>query len=120
MASIRSRGTKPERALEEAIAATRYSFRTHAEDLPGTPDIVFDRHKLAVFVNGCFWHGCPRCYRRPRTNRRYWMKKLEGNRRRDNRVRHALWRSGWRVTIIWECKLNTAVGRILARLRSGR
>jgi DNA mismatch endonuclease (patch repair protein) len=67
-----------------------------------TPDFVFPREKVAVFVDGCFWHACPRHGTKPRSQNRYWRLKLEGNVRRDHRVNKALRSRGWRVVRIWE------------------
>jgi DNA mismatch endonuclease, patch repair protein len=72
------------------------------------PDFIFPKLKLALFVDGCFWHGCPRHATQPRNNRAFWQKKLADNRRRDVRVTRALRRSGWRVVRIWECALQRA------------
>jgi DNA mismatch endonuclease Vsr len=69
------------------------------------PDFVFQEARVAVFVDGCFWHGCPRCYVRPRGNAAFWRKKLATNRARDRRVNRALRRLGWRVVRIWEHEL---------------
>ena len=68
----------------------------------GKPDFLFRRNRLAVFVDGCFWHGCPRCYRRPASNRKFWDAKLARNRERDREVARELRRLGWRVVRIWE------------------
>jgi DNA mismatch endonuclease (patch repair protein) len=66
---------------------------------------VFRRQRVVVFVDGCFWHGCPQCYRRPATHRGYWDAKVRLNKRRDRLVRHALRRAGWRVLRVWEHEL---------------
>jgi DNA mismatch endonuclease Vsr len=65
MSRIRARGTGPERALAAALAGSGLAFSMNDGSLPGSPDLVFEGGRLAVFVNGCFWHGCPRHYRRP-------------------------------------------------------
>jgi DNA mismatch endonuclease (patch repair protein) len=75
--------------------------------LPGNPDIVLAKWKTVIFVHGCFWHGCPRCYRGhrvPKTNREFWLSKVKKNRARDSRSSEALTSSGWRVVTIWECE----------------
>lgn len=89
--------------------------------LPGRPDFVFPALRLAVFVDGCFWHGCPRCYRRPHSRRAYWDAKVQNNRRRDARLRQALRRRGWHVMRVWEHefadedRLTARLARIIAR-----
>jgi DNA mismatch endonuclease (patch repair protein) len=80
-------------------------------NLPGKPDFIFRSERLAIFLDGCFWHGCPRCYRPPQDNRSYWKKKLIGNRRRDRRRSRELRLLGWRVLRIWEHTLKSRRGR---------
>jgi len=84
--------------------------------IPGRPDFAFRKQKVAVFVDGCFWHGCPRCFRLPKQNRAFWKAKIERNRRRDRSVNGRLRRLGWKVIRIRECRLKHA-DRILAKIR---
>ena len=89
--------------------------------LPGRPDFAFPKAKVAVFTDGCFWHGCPRCYTRPKSNRKFWDAKVARNRERDREVSRGLRRKGWRVIRIWEHALKgaaagTAVRRIIRAL----
>jgi DNA mismatch endonuclease (patch repair protein) len=79
-------------------------------------DFVFRQVRLALFVDGCFWHGCPRHATKPTNNHAFWKKKLAGNKTRDRRVNRTLRRSGWRVIRIWECDLRNAE-RILKRIK---
>ena len=79
-------------------------WRRH-QPLPGKPDFVFTKERLAVFVDGCFWHGCPRCYIKPKQNAKFWRDKIGGNKKRDQRVAQQLRRDGWSVCRIWECRL---------------
>ena len=121
MASIRSKGNRTtERAFLSILREARISgWRRHLR-LPGKPDFVFRGSRLAIFIDGCFWHGCPRCYRLPQDNRSYWEKKVIGNRLRDRRRSQELRLLGWRVFRIWEHTLKTVRGRvgILAKLRT--
>ncbi len=73
--------------------------------LPGRPDFAWPRLKVAVFVDGCFWHGCPRCYQAPRHNAAFWREKIEVNKRRDRLVARRLREDGWTVLRIWECRV---------------
>lgn len=128
MRRIRGRDTKPEMLLRRGLHAAGLRFRLHARDLPGRPDLVFPRHRAAVLVHGCFWHGhnCPMC-RLPATSPEFWARKIEGNRARDRRTTEALARAGWRVMTVWECSLRgparRPLGDVLARcagfIRSG-
>ena len=120
MASIRSQGNATtEHAFLKLLHSERITgWRRHVP-LPGKPDFVFHVGRLAVFVDGCFWHGCPSCYRPPRRNRKYWKDKVTRNRLRDRLVSGELRRRGWRVLRIWEHSLKDAAqhGRLVRRLR---
>ena len=84
--------------------------------LPGGPDFVFPKELLAVFVDGCFWHGCPRCYQAPKKNKKFWRDKVTGNQRRDRRVARQLRTEGWSVCRVWECQLKRPV-TLIRRIR---
>ncbi|QTA87050.1 very short patch repair endonuclease [Desulfonema magnum] len=104
MARIRSRDTKPEIRLRQALwaAGCRYRLRS---DLPGSPDILFVKARLAVFVDGCFWHGCPMHYSAPNTRQEFWKTKLRKNVLRDMAADDALISDNWEVLRIWEHEL---------------
>lgn len=82
-------------------------WKIRQSSLPGIPDFFFTVQRVAVFVDGCFWHGCPRCGHLPKSNRSYWRNKLARNKKRDTRIRTLLERSGIRVMRIWECDLRS-------------
>ena len=110
MRLIRARDTKPELIVRRALHAAGLRFRLHAKDLPGKPDIIFRRRRLAIFVHGCFWHqhpdpSCKRA-RLPKSRQDFWEPKLNGNRSRDEAVTARLQDEGWRVIEIWECQLD--------------
>ena len=86
--------------------------------MPGKPDFVFRRERLALFVDGCFWHGCPKHGRNPDSNRGYWLPKLERNKQRDRTVSRRLRRAGWRVLRLWAHDLNNP-GLVTRKLVSG-
>lgn len=118
MRANRGKDTEPELTVRRGLHARGLRFRLHRKDLPGRPDVVFPSAKVAVFVHGCFWHGCTRCdrgRRRPKSNPAFWDAKLVENRSRDARNESALREAGWRVEIIWECDLRAA-GRVPAVL----
>jgi DNA mismatch endonuclease (patch repair protein) len=107
MGSVKTRHTAPEMVVRRAIHACGLRFRLHRRDLPGRPDIVLSRHRIAVFVHGCFWHGCVMCdrgLRRPKSNVAFWSAKLDENRCRDDRNIEALKGLGWHIAVIWECE----------------
>lgn len=78
--------------------------------LPGRPDFVFRAQRVALFIDGCFWHGCPKCYRAPKDRAAYWSRKVDGNRKRDRHASAQLRASGWRVMRIWEHDLKRERG----------
>jgi DNA mismatch endonuclease, patch repair protein len=110
MSRITGRNTTPERAVRSFLHRQGFRFRLHRRNLPGRPDIVLPRYKVAIFVNGCFWHqhkGCPDGTF-PASNRAFWRKKLGGNVARDRRSIAALRAEGWRIAVVWECALRRA------------
>lgn len=102
MARIRGKNTSPERLLRTALWRQGLRYRTHYRIGSTRPDLSFCRHKTAVFIDGCFWHGCPDHYVRPRTREDFWREKLVRNLLRDRRQTCDLERMGWRVCHIWE------------------
>lgn len=114
------RGTSPELALRQALRAAGargYRLNYRAEGI--RPDIVFTRHRLAVFVHGCFWHHCPVCrYPLPRAHRDFWLAKFRRNRQRDRAKRAQLERAGWHVAEVWEHELRVAPLRVARRVTS--
>jgi DNA mismatch endonuclease, patch repair protein len=117
MRAVKSRDTKPERAVRAMLRTIAPGYRLHRADLPGKPDIVYGRRKLAIFVHGCFWHGhdCPRGSRMPKANSDYWRAKIAGNRARDEKTIAALFAIGWRALVIFECELKDSP-RLKSRL----
>lgn len=106
MRANRSRDTLPELRLRSVLHRSGFRFRANArvnlDELRVRPDIVFFGHRVAVFLDGCFWHSCPRHGNLPRTNPFYWLPKLKRVRDRDRRVNAALKREGWQVLRLWE------------------
>lgn len=117
MSRIRSKSTTPEQKVRKALTAMGFRYRLNVKKLPGCPDVVIGRLKLAIFVHGCFWHRHDCKYGQPRsaTRTEFWEKKLQGNVERDRRNQAALRELGWRLLVIWECqtrdvdKLNAAL-----------
>lgn len=105
MARVRSRNTTPERAVRSMLHRAGYRFRLHSRGLPGTPDIVLPALRLAVFVNGCFWHQHSGCRRAslPSSRRDFWLAKLNRNIARDREVLAQLKEKGWSALVVWEC-----------------
>jgi len=123
MSQIRGHGNKAtEGALVNLFRQHHITGWRRNQNVFGKPDFLFRRNRLAVFVDGCFWHGCPRCYRRPKSNRKFWDKKIGRNRERDRKVARELRRLGWRVVRIWEHDLarrgETCIRKIQRALNS--
>lgn len=118
MASIRSRDTKPEMAVRRYLHSLGFRYRLSPRELPGRPDLVLSRHKAAVFVHGCFWHGHDRCRlaKVPTTRVEFWTKKISINKQRDAMATAKLRALGWRVAIIWECALRSEPDDTLRRV----
>jgi DNA mismatch endonuclease, patch repair protein len=119
MASIRSTRNRSTEELFAGLLRRGHvsGWRRHA-DIPGKPDFSFFSLKVAVFIDGCFWHACPKCFRLPEDNRAYWIAKAARNRLRDHRISRLLRRNGWAVVRIWEHSLKSESGqqRALRRL----
>lgn len=125
MSRIRGKNTKPEIFVRKFLYSQGIRYRIHSK-LPGKPDIVIRKSKLAVFINGCFWHGHKNCkdFSLPKTRTDFWKNKIEGNRLRDRKNSASLRKSGWHVLIIWECELQKnkekTLGLLLQEVTSAR
>jgi len=119
MRGNRRRDTGPERVVRSALHRVglrfRVDLRIEAEGQPVRPDVVFPRQRVAVFIDGCFWHGCPDHGTRPTTNSGYWLSKIEANRKRDHQNTHALRTQGWTVLRVWEHEDPRHVADVVAR-----
>jgi DNA mismatch endonuclease (patch repair protein) len=120
MSRIRSRDTKPEMALRQALFAIGLrGWRCHTRQIPGRPDLVFTRWRVAVFVDGCFWHGHPEHFT-PGKSGPYWDAKIARTQERDRQANEALTQAGWRVLRLWDFEverdLNACVQQVEALL----
>lgn len=119
MSRIRGRGNKEtEEALAKLLRQHRIKGWRRHQPIFGKPDFIFPKCRLAVFVDGCFWHGCPKHGTKPKSNRAYWRRKLARNKKRDQLVTRTLRRGGWRVVRIWECSLQQRPMNCLRRIRA--
>jgi DNA mismatch endonuclease (patch repair protein) len=115
MAAVKSSGNRStERRLRALLI--KYGIRgwqLQYRELPGTPDFIFPKKHIVIFIDGCFWHGCPKCYRRPKSKHRYWDNKLQNNILRDKKVNSILKRNGWKVMRFWEHSLRKSKDSII-------
>lgn len=122
MQANKRRDTLPELRIRSALFRLGLRFRVDRRPvavITGRADIVFTRRRVAVFVDGCYWHGCPTDYVAPATNAGYWSAKVDGNRRRDLATTAALLGAGWRVVRVWEHEEPTAVATAIATIVRG-
>lgn len=119
MRAVGQKHTGPEITVRRTLHALGYRFRVQRRDLPGSPDVVLPRYKLAIFVHGCFWHRHPGCKKAttPKTRAEFWAAKFQRNVERDSQKEAALRAMGWHVFIIWECEAKVPE-RLLAKLSS--
>ena len=119
MKANKSRGTKPEAELAARLDARRITgYETQYQEVPGTPDLAFPSERIAIFVNGCFWHRCPHCKPNlPKSNEAYWSAKFRRNRHRDAAHRAALRAMGWKVVVVWECVLRKNPAAVVRRIQ---
>lgn len=123
MKSNKSKDTSPELKVRRALREAGYpGYRICWKKAPGKPDICYPGRNVAVFINGCFWHRCPKCnLPLPKHNSEYWIPKLENNVRRDRRNIEALESEGWTVIVLWGCEIkkdfDSAMERVLDVLR---
>ena len=109
MSRNKARNTKPELNLRRSLYADGVrGYRLNWKKAPGTPDIAFPGKKIAIFINGCYWHRCPHCeLPLPKTNKEFWKEKFDKNIKRDIKKEKELLDLGWIVLVFWECKIKT-------------
>lgn len=107
MSQIRSSNTKPELLVRRFLHANGFRYSLHKKTLPGKPDIVLPKYKTVIFIHGCFWHGHAHCkyFSIPKTRTQWWTNKINTNKANDAKAVKALKKDGWKVLVVWECKL---------------
>jgi len=112
------RGSRFESRIRDGLTQRGVFFETASEDIPGRPDIVFPNQKVAIFLDGCFWHGCPTHWREPRVNADYWTHRMEQTRRHDRFVERRLMSEGWKVGRFWEHEPTQIILTRIVRLKA--
>jgi len=116
MSMIKAKNTRPEIVLRKLLSSHGIrGYRIHYK-LTGKPDIVFPKKKIAVFIDGCFWHKCPRCFVKPQTNKGFWKEKINSNVERDKIVNKKLKKMGWKIIRIWEHELRKNLNKSYLKL----
>lgn len=120
MSGIRSKGTAPEITVRKHLHGKGYRYRLSPKGMLGRPDLVLKKWKVAIFVNGCFWHGHDGCkyFKVPSTRPEFWGPKIHSNKLRDARARSELLSQSWRVAVIWECSLKNGATKALQELEA--
>lgn len=118
MRSNKAKDTKPELILRKALRERGFpGYRLNWKKVPGRPDIAYPGRKIAIFVNGCFWHRCPYCQLSlPKTHTDFWKAKFERNVERDARKTMELESAGWYVITVWECEIKNDLSSVLSRI----
>jgi len=116
MSQIKSKNTGPELCLRKVLLINKIrNFKTNY-NLPGKPDLVFAKDKLVVFIDGCFWHKCPKCFIRPVTREKFWEEKIKKNIRRDKQINKIILNLGWQILRFWEHEINRDPEKVVKKI----
>ena len=115
MSKIKGKNTKPELALRKALWSSGYRYRLNYK-LKGNPDIVFPSKRIAIFVDGCFWHKCPKHFVKPKSNAEFWAKKIKKNAERDKEINKELECMGWKVLRYWEHEIKSCKDNLVEKI----
>jgi len=116
MSRVRNKNTRPELLIRKSLSNNGIKgYRINAK-LPGKPDIVFTKKKIAIFIDGCFWHKCPKCYKLPKTNIEFWKKKINGNLIRDKKINIILSQLGFKVIRVRTHEIKKDINRCMSKI----
>ena len=116
MQSVRSKDSKIEIAFRKVLWQAGYRYRKNVNDYFGKPDIVLKKYRTVIFIDSCFWHGCPKHLRVPKSNVDYWSNKIKKNKQRDEAINREYKNSGWQVVRIWEHDIKTSLEETMRKL----
>ena len=120
MRAIKGRDTKIEELFRKSLWRMGYRYRKNVASLYGKPDVVFTRKKIAIFIDSCFWHGCPYHCRMPHSNRAYWFRKIKRNKERDKEATKQLRKDGWKVLRFWEHSIHYNLAKCTKKIAEER
>ena len=118
MSMIKCINTKPEIRLRKLLFSNGLRGYRVKTKIKGKPDIVFTKKKVAIFIDGCFWHKCPKCFVRPGTNKEFWNKKINSNVKRDKKINNYLKKEGWIIIRLWEHEVRKDIEKCLKKIKS--
>ena len=112
------RNSKPEQIIRKALfrLGYRYSLSHRFKELNFKPDIVMVSRKVCIFIDGCFWHKCSKCFKAPKSNERYWKPKIKRNVDRDKEQNDYLKKEGWRIIRVWEHEISNNLGKVISKI----
>ena len=116
MSRIKGKNTQPEIKLRKALFKNGCRGFRVSSKITGKPDIVFTKKKIVVFIDGCYWHKCTKCFIKPKTKTKWWMKKINRNVTHDNEVDTQLKSYGWKVLRFWEHDINKSIDKVLNKM----
>lgn len=117
MSRIKSKNTLPEILLRNKLKKEGLKGYKMNCNLPGKPDIIYPDKNLAIFIDGCFWHKCPQCFKKPDKNSKFWNNKIKNNMERDNKVNNTLKKMGWSVIRIWEHEIKNNPKKCITKIK---
>ncbi len=115
MSRIRSKWTKQEKTVHNFLKGMKIKHKMHPK-IPGNPDILITEKTLVVFLHGCFWHKCPKCFKEPKSNKKYWIPKIERNVERDRENILSVRKHGYKALNLWEHDINIDITKIIEKL----
>ena len=116
MSSIRSKNTRPEMLVRKALWSSGVRYRIHNKLVYGTPDLSIKNRRVAIFIDGCFWHGCQNCNKEPKSNINFWKEKIMSNKKRRRKVKKMLRNENWNVLEIWEHEIQKNPNKVAKKI----
>jgi DNA mismatch endonuclease (patch repair protein) len=116
MSQIKGINTGPEIKFRKFLFGTRIRGYRVTSKVVGKPDITFTKYKIAIFIDGCYWHKCPLCFKEPNTNKKFWKEKINSNIKRDQKINNILLKDGWKVIRFWEHEINGNIEKCFQKL----